>query len=301
MKAEIQKLPKSTIQIDVVVPVEKVKEIYDRVLADITDDTEIKGFRKGKAPKDLVEKSVDQSKLLGEAANKVLEKYYVQALKENKIAPISNPKIDIKGFALDKDFAFTAIVAVKPDIKLGDYKSKLKQVVEDKHKASQKQKEGALKEGKPLSDAHDHLHSNEIIDVITNSAEIEIAEMLIEEEVDRMMSRLVDQTQSLNMQIDQYLKAQNKTAEQLRTEFSKMAENNIKAEFAMAEAIKQMNITVTDEEVEEMAKASGDPQAVESIKDPVHKWYIKSILEKNKLITALVEEFGGEDPAKEEK
>jgi FKBP-type peptidyl-prolyl cis-trans isomerase (trigger factor) len=70
-----------------------------------------------------------------------------------------------------------------------------------------------------------------------------------------------------------------------------MAEKSLKAEFAMAQIIKDSGITVTDTEIEETAKASGDPQVMENLKDPTTKWYIKSIIEKNKLLASIMDEL----------
>lgn len=291
MKVETKKLPKSTIQLDITVPAEKVKETYDEVLASVAESAEIKGFRKGKAPKEVVEKSLDPAKINGEVVNKLLEKYYVQALKENKINPISNPKVEIQNFNLEEDFEFTAKVAERPDVELGDYKKALKEKLEKRHEEIQKQKEEALKKGENLENAHDHLHTQEIIQTIVEKTEVEVPELLVEDEVNRMRARLVDQMQNLDMEMEDYLKAQNKTKEQLNAEFAKQAENNLKAEFALAQAVKNAEIEVTDEEIEETAKASGDPQAMENLKDPVHKWYIRSVLEKNKLLRGIVEEL----------
>jgi len=79
----------------------------------------------------------------------------------------------------------------------------------------------------------------------------------------------------------------------LRNEYTKIAENNIKAEFVLSELIKKENIEVSDEEIEEMIKAAGDPNLVKS-EDPMQKLYIKSILQKNKLISKLAEEAEGD-------
>lgn len=291
MQVEIKKLPKSTLQLEVTIPATNVEEVRKLVLNKFSETMEVKGFRKGNAPIDLVEKSLDPAKFNGEVVNTLLEKYYVEALKENKIAPISNPKVEIKAFGEYKDFVFTATVAIRPDVKIGDYKKALKKKTEEKKAEIQKQKEAALKEGKSLENFHDHLHTDEIIDVLTESAELEIPEMLIEDEIDRYMARLVDQMQAINMQMEQYLKAQKKTAEQVREEFASMAEKNLKAEFAMAQIIKDSGITVTDAEIEETAKASGDPQVMENLKDPTTKWYIKSIIEKNKLLASIMDEL----------
>ncbi len=292
MQVKIEKLPKSTLQLEITVPAEKVEQAKKETIEELAKTTELKGFRKGNAPIDLVEKSLDPTKLNSEVINHLLEKYYVEALKENKVAPISHPKIELKAFGEYKDFVFVAKVAIRPDVKMGDYKKAIKKAAEEKKEDARKQKEAALKEGKPLEHVHDHLHTPEIIDLIADSAEMEVPEILVEEEIDRYMARLVDQIQALGMQMSEYLKAQNKTAEKVREEFSAMAEKNLKAEFAMAEAIKSAGIEVTDAEIEETAKATGDPQALENVKDPMTRAYIKSILEKNKLLAGIMEEMG---------
>jgi len=307
MKVETKKLPKSTLQLNISVPVDKVKETYNEVLVDFSKSVEIKGFRKGNAPKDLVEKSLDPAKVNGEVVNKLLEKYYIQALKENKINPLSNPKVEIKKFNLEEDFEFVASVAVRPEVKVGDYKDALKKKLEERKKEAGKLKEEALKKGEDMKQIHDHLHTNEIIKIIVDSAEIVVPELLVEDEVNRMRARLIDQMGTLNMTMEQYLQAQGKTGEQLNAEFENNAEENLKAEFVLAQAVKDAGIEVQDVEIEEAAKASGDPVALENLKDPVHKWYIKSILEKNKLLAGIMEELEGrgeqeqEEESKEEK
>jgi len=294
MKVEVKKLPKSTVQLNVSVPASKVKETYDEVLAATAKSIEIKGFRKGKAPKDLVEKNLDPAKIKGEVVNKLLEKYYIQALKENKINPLSNPKVKIEKFNLEEDFEFVATVAVRPEVKIGDYKKDLKKKLDERKKEVLKLKEEALKKGEDMKNIHDHLHTDEIIKTIVEGTEVEVPELLVEDEVNRMRARLIDQMGTLNMTMEQYLQARGKTTDRLNAEFKNMAEESLKAEFALAQAVKDAGIEVSDEEIEETAKAAGDPVALENLKDPVHKWYIKSILEKNKLLTGIMEELEGE-------
>ncbi len=60
----------------------------------------------------------------------------------------------------------------------------------------------------------------------------------------------------------------------------------------MAHLIKEENIDVTDKEIEDTAKATGDPSILEKLEnDQIQKWYIKSVLQKNKLISKLLEEL----------
>jgi trigger factor len=191
---------------------------------------------------------------------------------------------------MEKDFEFTATVATRPDVKVGDYKKELKKVYEEKKKQQKKLNETKLKQGEKLGDTHTHLTTNEVIDVLIKSSDVEVPEMLVEEETDRMMSRLIDQSQTLGMSLEQYLRAQGKTSEQLRSEYDKISLRNLKAEFILAHLIKEEKVEVTEKEIEDTIKASGVENAVERMKDPMESMYVKMILQKNKLITKLIEE-----------
>lgn len=285
MKTQVEKLPKSTIKVTVTVESDVVKKAYNRALDNAVKTATIEGFRPGTAPRDIVKEKVGESKLYGDAIDDVLRLYYPQALKENLISPVSNPKVEIKEFDPEKDLEFTATVAIRPEIKIGDYKKALKEKFDEKYEAAKKE----TKEGEP----HVHMNTGEILDALLKVTEMEISELILEEETDRLLSRFMDQAQKIGLSIEQYLKSQNKTGEQMRAEYAKLAENNIKAEFALSELIKTEKIEATEAEVEEMIKAAGDPKLVRA-EDPMQRLYIKSILQKNKLISKLVEEAEGD-------
>ncbi len=96
MKTNIEKLPKSTIKVTITVENDKVKESYDKILTKAAQETEIEGFRKGTAPKEMVKDKIGVSTLYGDALNDLLQTYYPQALKENHISTVSNPKVEVK-------------------------------------------------------------------------------------------------------------------------------------------------------------------------------------------------------------
>ncbi len=295
MQVRIEKQPKSTLKLSISVPSANVKEEYEKAFEEVVKNAELPGFRKGMAPKDMVKQKTDVSKLYGEVINNLLQKYYTQALKENLVMPVSNPRVEIKEFDLEKDFEFTAVLAVKPEVEVGEFRAEIKSNYEKKIDVAKKENEEKLKKGETLSDTHIHLHTNDVIDALLNNSKVEISDLLIDEETEKMMSRLVDQAQSIGLSLDQYLKAQNKTADQLKDEYKKIAENNIKSEFILDKLIKDERIEITDKEVEDMIKASGVPDAEEKLNNTTEKWYIKNILEKNKLITKLMEEMEGEN------
>lgn len=281
MQVKVEKQPKSTYKLDITIPVEHVKDMYKKVLAEIAKNTQMAGFRKGQAPISLVEEKANKSDLYGEVVNKLLEMFYPQAVRENKIAAISNPKVEIKEFEPTKDFNFVATVATTPEIKVKEYKKELKKLFEE------------VKKEHADHDHAVHLTPDQVVKKLLELTTIEIADLLIEEEIDRMFSRMVQQIQSLGMSVEDFLKSQNKTAEQLSEEYRKSAEESLKAEFVLAHLIKQENLDVPDSEIDDMIAAVGDKNMMEKLKSPVQRIYIRSIIAKNRLLTKLIEEAEG--------
>ncbi|MFZ5425154.1 MAG: trigger factor [Patescibacteria group bacterium] len=301
MEIKVEKNPKSTLKLTITVEKEKVSDAYNSVVTKFVEEAELPGFRKGKAPKDTVMKNTDISKIHGEVINELLQTYYVQAVREKHVSAISSPKIEINEFELEKDFTFTATVAVKPEIKIGAYKNTLKKLQKEKTEQAEKEvkktNEERLKKGEKLEEAHVHLTVDEIIGAILDVTEIEVADVLIEEETDRMIARLIDQAQTIGMSLEQYLHAQNKSGEELRKEYAKIAERNIKAEFALNQLIEDEKVEIPETEIDAAISAAGDPETVQKLQEPGQRWYIKTILAKNKLLQKLIEEAEGEKHA----
>lgn len=80
------------------------------------------GFRKGKAPRKVIEMQYGESVFYEDAINMVLPEKYDEAVDEHNLEPVDRPDVDIEEIEKDKDLVFTATVTVKPEVKLGDYK-----------------------------------------------------------------------------------------------------------------------------------------------------------------------------------
>lgn len=96
----------------------------------------IPGFRKGKAPMNIVEKYYGSEIFYEDAFNEIVPAIYDEAVKEQKLEVVSKPEIDIVQIGKGKDLIFTAVVSTKPEVKLGKYKGisleKTENKVEDK-------------------------------------------------------------------------------------------------------------------------------------------------------------------------
>ncbi|MCR5007537.1 MAG: trigger factor [Oribacterium sp.] len=82
----------------------------------------IPGFRKGRVPKDMIEKTYGPQVFFEEALNEILDKTYPDAAKESGLEIVSRPEIGVDQIGMDKNLIYTATVAVKPEVTLGEYK-----------------------------------------------------------------------------------------------------------------------------------------------------------------------------------
>ncbi|CCO07661.1 trigger factor [Desulforamulus hydrothermalis] len=122
MKATAERIEKNTVLLEVEVETEKVEQAMQQAYRNIVKKVNIPGFRKGKAPRALVERFVGKETLFGEAAEIIVPEAYMQALEETKTEPIDRPKIDIVQGEPGKPLIFKATVEVKPEVTLGEYK-----------------------------------------------------------------------------------------------------------------------------------------------------------------------------------
>lgn len=299
MQVSVQRLPKSAIKLTISIPADKVKETQEKVLTEIAKEAEIDGFRKGKAPVALVKQRINQQRFDSQVVEELVETYYPQALEREKIAPIISPKIQIENYNPQEDFTFTAETAVKPEITIGDYREAVKKAYEAKAEEFKKEQHRERKEennkqdDKSNSDRAD-MTPTDVVDAILSVTQVEIPDMVIAQEVDRMLARLVQQLQPLNLAMESYLRSINKTSYQLRDEYAEVARKNAASEMALAEIVRREQIEVDDREIEATIVAMGDDKLKQRyMENPVEKAYVKAIIAKNKLIWKLLSEVEG--------
>ena len=122
MNANIEKLEDSQVKIEVTIEAEKFDKAMDEAFKKNAKYFRIPGFRNGKAPRKIVEKTYGEGVLYEEAFNIVAPEVFDEIVKENKLDVVSTPEIDITQIGSGKDLVFTAKVTVKPEVKLGKYK-----------------------------------------------------------------------------------------------------------------------------------------------------------------------------------
>lgn len=220
----------------------KVAKAYQEVVQEYAATAEIKGFRKGKAPLDLVERSLDPAQVYSHALEHILPQAYADELKKRDLHPVIDPRITPISMEPGKDWEFKAETAGRPEVTLGDYKkyvsAALKKLPIDKK--SKKEKESPKNEpDKRLSAALDALLAN---------AKLDIAPILVEEEARTALKRLSSQLKSLKLSLADYAKSIKKSAEELTEEYKKSASVNLKLEFILMALINDIKPEVKEAE-----------------------------------------------------
>ncbi len=122
MNVTVEKLDKGMAKLTITVTADVVAAAEDKVYKRQKSQISIPGFRKGKAPKKIIEKMYGEEVFLSDAINDVINETYPDAVKECGEEIVSNPKIDLSQAEPGKDLIYTAEVALKPEVKLGKYK-----------------------------------------------------------------------------------------------------------------------------------------------------------------------------------
>jgi trigger factor len=122
MQVKVENVGKNVIQLEIEVDAEKFEQGIQKSFAKNSSRFNIPGFRRGKAPRYMVEKFYGEQVLYEDAINAICPEAYDEAVEENDLHPVDRPEIDIKQIGKGKTFIFTAKVTVKPDVELGEYK-----------------------------------------------------------------------------------------------------------------------------------------------------------------------------------
>ncbi|PZN06707.1 MAG: trigger factor, partial [Bacillota bacterium] len=123
MRATVEKIENRRATLRVEVEPEAVARALDRAYRHLVRHVQIPGFRKGRAPRFLVERHLGKAALYDEALEHLLPDAYRQAVAETGIEPIDQPELEIEAFSEESGLRFKAEVEVKPDVELGDYRS----------------------------------------------------------------------------------------------------------------------------------------------------------------------------------
>ncbi len=278
----MQKEPNGTIRLTITIPSEDVKKTWDEVMEEVVKNAEIQGFRKGKAPRKLVEEKTDREKIKEEVLKKLLPIAYTQAVKTQGIKPIINPKIHIEKLENDKDWQFTALTCEAPVIKLGNYKDNVKKITaKSKIIIPGKESFGKAQDFAAAQPAK----FEDVVKALLESITAEIPGILVDNETDRLLSQTLEDVKKLGLTLDQYLSSTGKNPQILREEYRKKANQDIKLEFALAKIAEEEKIVVEEKEITKAILAGKTDDEKKNLEN--NRYLLASILRQQKTLDFL--------------
>ena len=130
MSLQVEKLEKNMAKLTIEVSAEEFEKAVQKAYLKNKGKINVQGFRKGKAPRNIIEKMYGPEVFFEDAANDLIPEAYEEELANSDLEIVSQPKIDVVQIKKGESFIFTAEVALKPEVTLGEYKG-LEVEVED--------------------------------------------------------------------------------------------------------------------------------------------------------------------------
>ncbi|MGN1250847.1 MAG: trigger factor [Candidatus Spyradocola sp.] len=122
MSATVEKLSSNQVKLTVTVSAQDFEQAMNAAYGKLKGRLTVPGFRKGKAPRKIIENYYGAGVLVEEAFNTVLPDSYDKAVEETGIKPVAQPEIDLETIGAGEDCVYTATVYVRPEVTLGEYK-----------------------------------------------------------------------------------------------------------------------------------------------------------------------------------
>ncbi|MGD0247475.1 MAG: trigger factor [Candidatus Limnocylindrales bacterium] len=114
-------LPRSRLQLEFELPPERLTRAIDAAVGRLSRQTRVPGFRPGKAPRLMLERVLGPTAILDDALDQLVEDAFREAMKEQDLAPLTSPEVEITQGEEGKPVVFKAVVQVRPEVTLGDF------------------------------------------------------------------------------------------------------------------------------------------------------------------------------------
>jgi len=238
---DLKKQNNKVFTLNLEIKVADIKAEYQEHLKKIQADFETKGFRKGKAPLDVVEQNINPEKLFEEVASHLISHAYGHKIEENGLKPITQPQVKFinKDVDFDHDWQVEITSCELPDIKLNEkYLTEIKTINSDKTLTDENQK------------------IEKIIDVLIKNGTVDLPEILVESDVQNQLSQLIDQSRQAGISVADYLKNKGLTLEQYKENLEKQITKEWTLNLAISQIAKEQKIEVTKEEVTNIAASN---------------------------------------------
>lgn len=259
---KIEKQGNHSIKIEVTIAWLEIDKAKEKALKVLAKSTNVKGFRKGKAPLNIVKETLGEQRLLEEASKDVLTHIYSDLIKKHDLKPFLDPKITLLKAPQGGDWQFRFEIAQTPIItKMPDYRRIAKEVSAEQKKADiwvpgkdePKKTEENIKENQ-------NKKIQSIFNRLLKETEIEISPLILSAEVNRRLTALYDEIKQLGLSVEQYLQSKKLTAASLREKLEQETQELYKSEFILDQIADKEKIIVEEKDLESIYKQAKNDQ-----------------------------------------
>jgi len=273
-------LPDSEVEITGSITLSFIVECRKEALKELNQKVSFDGFRKGHIPEDVLVKRLGEMAILEESAEIALGKEIYEIIKETKVQAIGRPTVGITKLAPNIPLEFKITTAVEPEFKLPNYKKISKEIFGQTEKVEIIDKEVEdvleeikkhdlkpdLKEGEDLNTKirenllmEKTLRAKEqkrqtVLEKMISETEVVVPKILIQAELDRMMSQFMDEVARAGLKWEEYLKTLEKTEEEVKAEWHEKALERAKAELIVGKIAIEEKIEPNPEELNHEAQ-----------------------------------------------
>lgn len=285
---QIKTYSDNQVDIEINIPKKTIENFYEQSFENLRKELVVEGFRKGTVPKKIAEKKISKEKVYENLIQNLLPKIYLEVLKKENLKSIIEPQIDFKKAKENEDWQVIIKIAIKPKVNLKNFKK----MISDHNKKNKKS--DIWVPGKKVEQTGSQDENEEqkikkidaIFEILLKEAECIIPNILINQELNRKLSSLIDELQKVGLTIDSYLKSKNLTIETLKERYKKEITEAYKLEFILQEIADKENITVEIKEIENLLqniKKEKDRQLAEE-----NRYLYAALLRKQKTIDFLL-------------
>ena len=122
MNTTIEKQPENVVKVDIEIPAKDAVNYYNEAAKRLAQYVNIPGFRKGKAPRNIVEQNIGEERIKHEALENALPRIFSQVIKENDFDVVAQPYVESYDFKIGEDLKIVAKLELRPEVTLGQYK-----------------------------------------------------------------------------------------------------------------------------------------------------------------------------------
>jgi FKBP-type peptidyl-prolyl cis-trans isomerase (trigger factor) len=245
---DIEKMNDKTFVLTVIIKKEDIQNEYQSAIKSIQANFEAKGFRKGKAPLDVVEQQVSKEHVVEDVASRLISKAYTEKVKELGLKPIIQPQVDLKNppATFDKDWEIQLTSCELPDIAIDD------KFIDEVKKINKEEPKKESKEIKEDKAGTENQKIDAILEVLVKHSKVTLPEILIESDIQHHLSHLVEQAESVGLTVAQYLKSKNQTLENYRESLKEQIQKEWTINLAISKIAETQKIEVSEKEVNDI-------------------------------------------------